>query len=201
MSKKNTTQGKFILRSKKLKPTGYAYAPRKYVSQVLNLCSSNSQATRPKNVGQMSDLVEESGARSQIEWSRWYRSRNAGCIDNAVDTIEHMLQNILLESRKITREEITEWVEDLILHKTFYGIRVQDAILRETSSLLGVGKYRLASPAEEAKGIDGFLGSMAVQVKPSTYKQKSALPEKLSVPVIYYQKKGADIEVDISELK
>jgi hypothetical protein len=149
----------------------------------------------------MSDLVEESGARTQSEWSRWYRSRNPRRIQSAVDAIEQMLQNILLESRKITREEITEWVEDLILHKTFYGIRVQEAILRETSSLLGLDGYRLATASEEAKGIDGFLGTMPVQVKPNSYRQKSALPEKLSVPVIYYKKKGVDIEVDISELK
>lgn len=200
MSKDDASAKTFVLKSEKLKPEGYVYAPRKYVSQVLNLCSSNSGATRPKNVGQMSEIVEESGARTQEEWSHWYRERHAERIGRAVDSVEQMLYNVLAAAKQITREEIQQWVEDLILHKTFYGIRVQDAILRETAPRIGVSGYRLATPEEEAKGIDGFLGDKAVQIKPTTYKQKSALPERITVPVIYYQKKDGDIEVDLSEL-
>ena len=200
MSNQDNPAHTFILKSEKLKPEEYLYTPRKYVSQVLNLCSSNSGATRPKNVGQMSEIVEESGARTHEEWSRWYRDRHAERIDRAVDSIEQMLRNILSSAQQITREEIRQWVEDLILHKTFYGIRVQEAVLRETAPKVGASGYRLATPDEEAKGIDGYLGERAVQIKPTTYRQKSALPERITVPVIYYQKKDGDIEVDISEL-
>jgi hypothetical protein len=191
---------KFILRKKNLKAEGYVYEPRKYVSQVLNLCSSNSQATRPKKVGQMSEIVEESGARTQKEWSQWYLKTHPHNIDKAVDTIQVMLNDIVSSAQKITRNEIKDWVEDLILYKTFYGIRIQESILRETASLIGAKTYRLAIPSEEAKGIDGFLDKKPVQIKPVAYKQKSALPEKISVPIIYYKKEDSDFEIDISEI-
>ena len=40
----------------------------KYTTQIINLAGQNSGATRPKVVGQMSDLTVESDARSLDEW-------------------------------------------------------------------------------------------------------------------------------------
>ncbi len=50
-------------------------------------------------------------------------------------------------------------------------------------------KYRLSTAEEESKGIDGYLGEMAISIKPITYKSKSALPETIAVEMVYYEKK------------
>jgi hypothetical protein len=42
------------------------------VAQLLNLANQNAQGTRPKIVGQMSELIEQFGGKSLDEWERWY---------------------------------------------------------------------------------------------------------------------------------
>ena len=40
----------------------------KYTTQLMNLANQNSQATRPKNVGRMTDLIQEFPGRTFDEW-------------------------------------------------------------------------------------------------------------------------------------
>jgi MjaI restriction endonuclease. len=76
-------------------------------------------------------------------------------------------------------------------------LRFQEAILQKIASIKGVS-YRLATPEEEAKGIDGYIGGVSVSIKPSTYKAKQNLKEELQAEkVIYYKKKKDGIEIDI----
>ncbi len=48
--------------------------------------------------------------------------------------------------------------------------------------------YRLADPREKAAGIDGFIGSLPVSIKPETYKTKDGLPEDIDVGIDFYKK-------------
>ena len=61
--------------------------------------------------------------------------------------------------------------------------------------------YRLASPREESKGIDGFIGDIPISIKPITYKTKNMLNEKIEVKFIFYDKKKDGINVDIPQLE
>ena len=192
--------GSLKLAKKDLIPTNAAYSPHKYSTQILNLCASNAGATRPKKVGQMSELVGQSKARDQIEWETWYLSRYPKTVEQATIAIEDMLQKIIESARRIHRDDIRLWVEDLLLHKTFYGIYIQGPLLKKVSEALGESSYRLATPKEEAAEIDGYIGRRAVQIKPDSYRQKGALPSKAKQPIIYYRQKGKDIEVDYSAL-
>lgn len=76
-------------------------------------------------------------------------------------------------------------------------MKVQQAILSYISALYGK-EWRLATKEEEAKGIDGYIGNIPVQVKADTYKQKGQLNEVIEVPIVYYEKKkdGLNIEFD-----
>lgn len=47
----------------------------KYATQVINLVNSNAGGTRPKVVGQMSELIKEFDGRSIDEWIEWYTER------------------------------------------------------------------------------------------------------------------------------
>ncbi len=57
-------------------------------------------------------------------------------------------------------------------------------------------KYRLSSPSEESKGIDGYIGTDPISIKPTTYKVKH-LPEQISVRIIYYEKKKEGLVITL----
>jgi hypothetical protein len=67
-----------------------------------------------------------------------------------------------------------------------------------TSSLRSV-PLRLSTPAEEAMGIDGYLGGIPVSIKPTTYASKKMLPESLGAEVVYYEKTKQGVRVSIAE--
>jgi hypothetical protein len=46
-----------------------------------------------------------------------------------------------------------KWVRDLVLVRTFIGLKFQEAILRKGAELKGVD-WRFSSPEEELKGIE-----------------------------------------------
>jgi len=48
-------------------------------------------------------------------------------------------------------------------------------------------KYRTATPEEESKGIDGYIGNEPVSIKPTTYKTKN-LQENIQAKIIFYEK-------------
>jgi hypothetical protein len=172
----------------------------KYTTQLINLAGQNSGATRPKVVGQMSDLTVESGARSLDEWEEFYRSERPDAPVAAADKIENMVENIREAMELVDRDMIDRWVEDLLINKTYYGFRAQDAILEHLSDRLGL-PLRQATPADEAAMIDGYIGGRPVSVKPTTYKQKGGLREEIRCPIIWYEKTKYGLRVDATEFQ
>ena len=70
-----------------------------YIGSVINLGNSFSQATRPKNVGQMSDLIQEyresTTCPSQDGWKSFYDEKQGlDKIDVAADKIWEYVQRI-----------------------------------------------------------------------------------------------------------
>ena len=52
--------------------SGAAVSFPKYTTQIMNLANQNAQGTRPKIVGQMSDLIQEFDGKTLSEWKVWY---------------------------------------------------------------------------------------------------------------------------------
>ncbi|MBD3409297.1 MAG: MjaI family restriction endonuclease [Ignavibacteriales bacterium] len=88
-------------------------------------------------------------------------------------------------------------VRDLVIVKTFVGLRAQYAIIKKVAEQLNAPS-RMATASEEARGIDGMIGDVAVSVKPETYRAKS-LPEHIEAATIYYEKTRGGLDVDYSE--
>lgn len=110
-----------------------------------------------------------------------------------------MIENINAASVKIDRTLIKSWVEDLILVKTFAGLKIQEAILKKLSEIKGCD-YRLAEPHEESQGIDGFVGEEAYSIKPRTYDTMQHLAESIEVKMIFYEKDdNNDVVFEIPE--
>jgi len=171
----------------------------KYTTQIMNLANQNSQGTRPKVVGQLSELINECPEKTYEGWKKWYLSKHPKAIDNATERVNEMVSNLKEALKLIDKKMVKEWVEDLVLEKTFVGLRFQEAILKKVAAIEKV-KYKLSNPAEESKGIDGFIGKMPVSIKPITYKTKKSLREEIKYKIIFYKKTKTGLEIDVSEM-
>lgn len=167
----------------------------KYSTQLMNLANQNSQGTRPRVVGQLSSLIQEFKGNNIDDWENWYLKKKPTAINDAVNKIYPMVEELKKSLAKIDKEMIENWVNDLVITKTFIGLKFQEAILKRISEELKTN-YRLAFPNEESKGIDGVIGNQPVSIKPITYKTKIGLNEKINVPIIYYEKKKDAINVE-----
>ncbi len=169
----------------------------KYTTQLLNLANQNSQGTRPRVVGQMSDLIQEFDGKTIDEWIAWYEERHPDAREKACDKIESMVEKLTNAINQIDRELIEMWVKDLVLYKTFVGFRFQEAILEKVADIKNTA-YQPATTTNESQGIDGYVGDTPVSIKPHTYKSELRLPEDIAVRMIYYEKtrRGIDIEFD-----
>jgi hypothetical protein len=170
-----------------------------YTTQILNLANQNAQGTRPRVVGQLSELIKECPERTYEGWKRWYLMKNPEAIESASEKIKTMVNNLEEAIRKIDKPMIERWVEDLIIEKTFIGLRFQEAILKKVANIKKE-KYRLSIIEEESKGIDGFIGDIPISIKPITYKIKNSLRENIEAKIIYYEKTKNGLNIDASEL-
>jgi MjaI-like restriction endonuclease len=186
----------FTLPTKKIMTdvAGRAETYPTYTTQLINLANQNSQATRPKKVGQMSELIQTFPGRSYDEWVKWYINKFPKAIDQATDDTYAMIQKMRHAMADIDRNMVRTWIRELILTKTFAGLRFQESILKEIAQKKKTS-YRLAIPDEEAKGIDGYIGAKPVSIKPTSYKAKPFLPEDIQIEIIYYEKVRGGIKV------
>ena len=134
----------------------------KYVTQVINLVNSNAGGTRPKVVGQMSELVKEFDGKTIDEWIAWYTERYPNAVNDATNKIWSMYETMKSAFNAITKEMVENWVKDLVYGKTYCGLKFQTAIISAIASQLNK-EWREANPEEEAQGIDGFVGNKPLQ--------------------------------------
>jgi len=172
----------------------------KYATQIINLANQNAQGTRPKVVGQLSELIQECPYKDYEHWRSWYLARHPKAIDDATQKIFTMLEELKQTTNQIDKPMVRRWVEDLVIDKTFIGLKFQEAILKKIATLKKT-TYRLSEPQEESRGIDGFIGNTPISIKPITYKTKNMLPESIEARIIFYEKKKDGITVDISQLE
>ena len=178
-----------------------SYSFPKYTTQIINLANSDAGGTRPKVVGQMSELIQEFDGTSLSEWMEWYDKKQPDAIECATDKIFNMFQEMKKAAEKIDREMVENWVKDLVYTKTYIGLKFQEAIVAYIAKSLNL-PYRLAGITQEALGIDGIIGNKPVSIKPMTYKvQAPRLMEKIAAPIVYYDKKmdGIVIEYEPSD--
>lgn len=171
----------------------------KYSTQLINLANQNAQGTRPAVVGQMSELIQEFSGKSIKEWEKWYLETHPDAIEKATTKIRAMIENFKAVINQIDEKMISEWVKDLVIIKTFIGLKFQEAILSKVASMLKT-TYKLSIAADESQGIDGYIGDSPISIKPVTYKTKKSLSEEIDVKFIYYEKVKDGIKVDLSEM-
>ena len=172
----------------------------KYATQIINYANRYSQGTRPKVVGKVAELILECPHNDYKGWRRWYLKKYPKAIDLASKKTFEMVKNYRKVIRKIDRKMVRSWIEDLVIDKTYVGLKTQQAILKWVARKRRT-TYRLANSREESKGIDGYIGKTPVSIKPTTYKRMEALAEDIPVRMIYYEKKKSYVNVDLSSFE
>jgi hypothetical protein len=169
-----------------------------YIGSVINLANGFSQATRPKHVGQMSDLIQEyrnsTCTLSEDGWRQFYCEKiGSDKIKNASNKSWECIQRIRENLNSLTHEDVYNWVDDLIITKTFSGLQLQLDILE---MVCDNDNYRLATPEEESQGIDGFVNGEPVSIKPNTYKKTIEYgKENIEYRIIYYKQTNKGLVV------
>ena len=172
-----------------------------YASPLINLANRFAQATRPKVVGKVSELIKECPYRDFEGWKKWYMSEYPNAIEDATSKIMEMLRRFKDVIDKLDRDSVKKWVEDLVLVKTYIGLRVQEPILAYFSRKLSE-TYRLATPEEESKGIDGYIGEYSISIKKLTYEDKRGIAEEQpSGDVVIFYEKDKDNNIVILEIE
>ena len=173
----------------------------KYTSQIINIANQNSQGTRPKTVGQLSDLIHQFPGKKYKNWVKWYLEQYPDNIDKATEKTFDMISKFKEIITEIDKDMVKDWIKDLVLTKTYIGLLFQESILKEISKITNK-PYKLSESYDESKGIDGYIGNIPVSIKPITYKTKDMLRESINVEIVYYKKtkKGITIEFDDTKL-
>lgn len=57
----------------------------KYVAPLINLANQYAQGTRPRIVGQMSELIQQFSGKTLAEWERWYLNQKPDAIRIATE--------------------------------------------------------------------------------------------------------------------
>ncbi|MFA5480268.1 MAG: MjaI family restriction endonuclease [Candidatus Muiribacteriota bacterium] len=166
----------------------------KYSTQILNIAVSTSQATRPRVVGQMTELIEEFPGDDYENWIKWYNMKKPDSIEKAADKAYEYIQKFKEVIDSIDREMVKKYIEDLVFTKTFTGLKLQKIILSRVSDFFNTN-YKLSTPAEESQGIDGFINDIPVSIKPISYKYKTNLNEEIQCKMIYYSKNKKNIKI------
>ena len=167
----------------------------KYTTQIINLANQNAQGTRPKVVGQMSELIQQCPDKSFEGWEKWYLERHPESIEDATQKIKDMIDNLKEAILLIDEEMIRGWVKDLVLTKTAEGLIIQEIILKKVSESVNT-TYQIANPEEEARGIDGYIGDHPVSIKPVSYDtKKSTVRDRIDAHLINYEIKGKHLHV------
>ena len=174
----------------------------KYTSQLINWANQNAQGTRPKVVGQLSDLFpkyqEQAEQISLDSWAAWYYAKQPEAVDRAAERIYEQVENLKTAINLIDYDMVKAWVKDLVINKTYNGLYVQQVILATLAKRLSK-KWRLATPSEESVGIDGFVGSIPYSIKPDSYKTMERLSEIIDVKMIFYTKTKTGLTIDVEE--
>ena len=65
----------------------------KHVRSLINLANKSSQGTRPKVVGQLTEIIKECPKKDYKGWVEWYKNKYPQAIENATQKIAEMMDD------------------------------------------------------------------------------------------------------------
>jgi hypothetical protein len=80
----------------------------RYVSPLINLANQYAQGTRPRVVGQMSELIKQFDGETLSQWESWYMRRQPEAIEEATNKIWEKLHGLRDTSVGIDKEMVRQ---------------------------------------------------------------------------------------------
>ena len=184
-----------------------AYAPKPYVSPILNKINEWARATRPETVGKIASVlfpeyISTKGKHSSAGWKEYYLREHATEYWAAFYKLKRKFEEVKKSINEVSDKDIQEWLDNILFEKTFEGLYWQEVILRDVAARLDE-EFVPSTAEDESVGIDGYIGGKAYSGKPSSYQRSQASQhEKIDATMIYYDDQNEEyLEYDISEEK
>lgn len=173
----------------------------KYVSGLLNFAFNTSRANAASKIGHVSTEIqsfdEEVKNGSMDDFNEYllgkFPNREEYSFEKTMGLLEGMKEALSVIDGDVVKDYMSN-----MKNNTWVGLRVQETLLKKLADEAG-STWRLATQEEEAKGIDGYVGNKAYQVKPTSHKAMGRLGEKFDCAVIYYDKGSNGIKFEIVE--
>ncbi|WP_440769352.1 MjaI family restriction endonuclease [Natronorubrum sp. DTA28] len=178
----------------------------RYTTKIMNLACHTAQATSRGSVGSLDEILKEFEAEypdgTFEDWVDYYDERYNGevKVQRAAKKTHDMVENMREAVDLITYGMVEQWVEDLILYKSYMGFDAREVIIPKLGNELQVGS-RLANPEEMAEGISGYLGEQPIALRSAKHDEGPAMYNETDVPVIYYEETNSGgYRVEMKEL-
>ncbi|AXR82299.1 MjaI family restriction endonuclease [Natrarchaeobaculum sulfurireducens] len=178
----------------------------RYTTKIINLACHTAQATNRGSVGSLDEILEEFEAENPDatfeDWVDYYYQKYNGevKVHRAAKKTYDMVENMRDAIDLITDEMVEQWVEDLILYKSYMGFDAREVIIPKLGRELQVTS-RLAGPEEMAEGVSGYLGDQPICLRSTKHDKGPAMYEDLEAPVLYYEETDSGgYRVDMKEL-
>ena len=168
------------------------YTPKKYHSSFLNIVNKDAHSTRPETVGKLATdifpkYVEETVSPSPENSEKHYKDAHLEQYQTGLKKFKDKFEQEKKAINEISDDDLTNWYDDLMFNKTFFGLYAESAILKDIAEKNNA-TYKKSSAAEESQGIDGYIDDVAYSVKAETYKDSSAHnTETINAKMVYYR--------------
>lgn len=210
MSKKIEIISKKELTKSNEKEYKINYKPKTYHSSFLNTVNKDARSSRPETVGKLATelfpkYIEQAIEPSPADWKLHYQKGHSEQYENGLKKFKEQFEKEKQAINDISDEDLTNWYDDLLFNKTFSGLYVEDAILKDIASKKEE-TYKKSSSSEESQGIDGYIGDVPYSVKAESYKDSAAKnTETINAKMVYYRytedanKKNTGVEYYIED--
>ena len=171
----------------------------KYSRPLMVRANTFARSTDKKIVGHVSTLIKEIKPKSLEEWIITHTELYPDALDIASRKLFDKLQDFKSVIETLSIEDVKRWMKEFLYEKTYMGLSIQKAILLFFSEKFKI-EYRESTETEEGNDIDGWLETLAISVKPASYKVTNHLSYRINddVHVVFYEKKNNYVEIEYS---
>ena len=178
-----------------------------YIEPLINTIDDKSRACHSSNVGKLHIMIKQRQFRNVGEWRRWYCKKRPGDIERAIDKVYNAIVTAIdggsrhnvkfnCKFRKNMKFYIGKFINNLIIEKTFRGLKIQEALLVKLGQIMK-RDYTWSTAKEDSTGIDGHLGLIPISIKPNTCQLKKKPGVKRVIYTIYKNRKGLSFTYSI----
>lgn len=126
----------------------------------MNTVNKDAHSSRPETVGSLAtDLfpkyIEQATEPSPADWKRHYKNGHSEQYENGLKKFKEQFEKEKKAINDITDEDLTNWYDDLLFNKTFSGLYVEDAILKDIASK----KKKAIKNHPQAKKVKVLMGT------------------------------------------